>query len=190
MCLILGSSAYCPHSTDSIIWSMSPLKSRWACLISVSSSSEPLYVSSKSWMSSRDSFLKSNLQQASQSRSWLSTSEACPLFPVHRIMFSALRHSERSRPSQGLSWTRVPPAGPGPVSRTGSAAVSRMQIRPYRSCYASELPEPDWIRSTASGCADNPPEGSTLKNRWLQPSTTPCLDLLNKCHFCLAKTIC
>ena len=61
-------------------------------------------------------------------------------------------------PQHSLSWTMAQPAGPGACA---PVATPR------------SFPEPERIRSTASGCADNPPEGSTLKNRGLQLSATP-----------------
>ncbi|CAI9155248.1 unnamed protein product [Rangifer tarandus platyrhynchus] len=52
-----------------------------------------------------------------------------------------------------VSWTMAQAAGPGACA---PVATPR------------SFPEPEGICSTASGCADNPPESSTLKNRGLQ----------------------
>ena len=60
-------------------------------------------------------------------------------------------------PQYSLSWTMAQPAGPwacAPVATPRS------------------FPEPERNRSTASGCANNPPENSTLKNRGLRHSPT------------------
>ena len=89
------------------------------------------------------------------------------------LSLARLGQRSSSRSALPLIPTTARKVSRGPITHWAGPWRSRRAPRPVRQLRRlGAFPEPERIRSTASGCADNPPESSTLKNRGLQPSAT------------------